>query len=160
MDSASQGLLVLFIILLFCSAYCSCSESAFSVANKIRLKTKADEGNKRAKKAMYILTHFDDALTTLLICNNIVNITLSSIATVLFIELLGGDIGATVSTAVITVVVLIFGEITPKSIAKESPEAFARFSAPIINFIAVILTPVNYLFSLWKKLVSLVVKSS
>ena len=67
--------------------------------------------------------------------------------------------GATVSTAVITVIVLIFGEITPKSLAKESPESFASFSAPIINFIRIILTPVNWLFSQWKKLVSKMFKS-
>ncbi|MBQ2302699.1 MAG: HlyC/CorC family transporter [Oscillospiraceae bacterium] len=154
------GTIVAMGFLVMMSAYFSATETAFNSLNMTKIKIAAEHGDKTAELIIRLLDDYNRLLTTILVGNNIVNIALSAMATVLFIELLGGDIGATVSTAVITVVVLIFGEITPKSIAKESPEAFARFSAPIINFLAVILTPVNFLFSLWKKLISLVVKSS
>ena len=85
--------------------------------------------------------------------NNIVNIAMSSIATVLFIEL-NPVYGATIATAVITVVVLIFGEISPKNLAKEQPEKFAMFSAPLIRVFMVVLAPVNWIFGLWKKLLA------
>ena len=154
------GTIIAMGFLVMMSAYFSATETAFNSLNITKIKIAAERGDKTAELIIRLLDDYNRLLTTVLVGNNIVNIALSSIATVLFIELLGGDIGATVSTAVITVVVLIFGEITPKSIAKESPEAFAKFSAPIINFIAIILTPVNFIFSMWKKLVSLVVKSS
>ena len=153
-------MLIPMLICVVMSAYFSATETAFNSLNVTKMKIAAERGDRTADLVLRLLGNYNRLLTTILVGNNIVNIALSSMATVLFIELLGGDIGATVSTAVITVVVLIFGEITPKSVAKESPEAFAKFSAPIINFLAVILTPVNYIFSLWKKLVSLVVKSS
>ncbi len=154
------GTIIAMVVLVLMSGYFSATETAFNSLNMTKIKIAAERGDKTAALVIRLLDDYNRLLTTILVGNNIVNIALSSIATVLFIELLGGDIGATVSTAVITVVVLIFGEITPKSVAKESPEAFARFSAPIINFLAIILTPINYIFSLWKKLVSLVFKSS
>lgn len=147
------------LICIIMSAYFSATETAFNSLNMTKIKIAAEHGDKTAALIIRLLDDYNRLLTTILVGNNIVNIALSSMGTVLFIELLGGDLGATVSTAVITVVVLIFGEITPKSVAKESPEAFAKFSAPIINFLAVILTPINYLFGLWKKLMSLVIKS-
>ena len=105
------------------------------------------------------MENYDKLITTILIGNNIVNIALSSIGTVFFVDLFvsmgkGESIGATVSTAVVTVVVLIFGEVTPKSIAKDMPERFAMFSAPFINLLSVILFPITFLFSAWKKLLS------
>ena len=148
------------LVCIIMSAYFSATETAFNSLNVTKIKIAAERGDKTAQLIIRLLDDYNRLLTTILVGNNIVNIALSSMGTVLFIELLGGDIGATVSTAVITVVVLIFGEITPKSVAKESPESFARFSAPIINFIAIVLTPVNFLFSMWKKLVSMVIKSS
>lgn len=154
------GTIIVMGILVMMSAYFSATETAFNSLNITKLKIAAEHGDKGAVLMLKLIDDYNRLLTTILVGNNIVNIALSSIATVFFIELIGGDIGATVSTAVITVVVLIFGEITPKSVAKESPEAFARFSAPIINFLAVILTPINFIFSMWKKLVSLVFKSS
>ena len=107
-----------------------------------------------------LLENFDKLLSTILVGNNIVNIGLSSLATVLFIKLLGGDSGATVSTIVTTIVVLIFGEVSPKSIAKESPETIAKFSAPFLHILMIVLTPVTFLFSQWKKLLSRIFKSS
>ena len=110
--------IALIIILLIISAICSATETAFSSCNRIRLKKLAEEGNKSAKNALYICEHFDRALTAILIGNNVVNITMTAIATVLFVAVLAHH-GATVSTIVITVVVLIFGEITQKNISKE-----------------------------------------
>ena len=153
------GMLIPMLFCIIMSAYFSATETAFNSLNMTKIKIAAEHGDKTAALIIKLLDDYNRLLTTILVGNNIVNIALSSMGTVLFIEFLGGDLGATVSTAVITVVVLIFGEITPKSIAKESPEAFARFSAPIINFLAIILTPVNFIFAMWKKLVSLVVKS-
>ena len=149
------------IIMLFClmmSAYFSATETAFSSLNKTRIKALAEKGDKRAELARRLSDKYDSLLSTILIGNNIVNILLASIGTLFFIDLVGSN-GATVSTIVITVVVLIFGEITPKSVAKDSPEAFAMFSAPLINFLIVILKPANALFSLWKKLVSSIFKT-
>ena len=102
-----------------------------------------------------LVSDFDKLLSTLLIGNNIVNIAVSSIGTVTFIRLLNdSDKGASVSTIVVTVVVLIFGEITPKSIAKEAPESFARFSAPLLRVFMWVLMPLSWVFGLWKKLVA------
>ena len=120
----------------------------------------AEKGDKRAELVLKLLENFDKLLSTILVGNNIVNIGLSSLATVLFIKLLGGDSGATVSTIVTTIVVLIFGEVSPKSIAKESPETIAKFSAPFLHILMIVLTPVTFFFSQWKKLLSRIFKSS
>ncbi len=154
------GILIPMLICVIGSAYFSATETAFNTLNLTKTKTAAERGDKTAQLILKLLDDYNRLITTILVGNNIVNIALSSMATVLFIKLLGGEIGATVSTAVITVVVLIFGEITPKTVAKESPDSFARFSAPIINFLAIILTPINWLFAMWKKVVSLVFKSA
>ena len=135
------------------SAYFSATETAFSSLNKTRLKMLADNGNKRAALALRLSENYDKLISTILIGNNIVNIMVASIGTLLFVDIYG-DIGATVSTAVVTIVVLIFGEITPKSIAKDAPERFALFSAPFIRLWIWVLTPLNFLFSKWKKFVS------
>lgn len=127
------------------SAYFSATETAFSSLNKTRLKVLADNGNKRAALALKLSEDYDKLISTILIGNNIVNIMVASIGTLLFVGLYG-DIGATVSTIVVTVVVLIFGEITPKSVAKDTPERFAMFSAPFIRLWIWVLTPLNFLF--------------
>lgn len=141
------------------SAYFSATETAFSSLNKNRLKAMAEKGNRRAKKTYQLSENYDRLISTILVGNNIVNIAMASIGTLLFVDLLGADIGATVSTAVVTVAVLIFGEITPKSIAKDHPESFAMFSTPLIRILIFLLTPINFIFSQWKKLVSRVFKS-
>lgn len=155
-DSISLIIIVLCVIM---SAYFSATETAFSSLNRIRVKNMAEKGNKKAQLVLNLSENFDNMLSTILIGNNIVNILSASLATVLFVGWLGNEAGPSVSTAVTTVVVLIFGEITPKSIAKESPEKFAMFSAPILKILMFVLTPFNFLFSLWKKLLSKVVKS-
>ena len=144
------------IIMLVCvvlSAYFSATETAFSSLNKTRLKTIAEKGNKKAQLALNLSDNYDKLISTILIGNNIVNILLASLGTVVFVNLYG-DIGATISTAVVTVIVLIFGEISPKSIAKDCPERFAMFSSPMIKTLIFLFTPLNFLFSLWKKLIS------
>ena len=147
-----------FIVMAVClimSAYFSATETAFSTMSKTRLKTLAEKGNKRATLAVKLSEKYDKLLSSILIGNNIVNILLASLGTIVFIGLLKDDeLGSTVSTAVITVVVLLIGEITPKTAAKNRPEQFAMFSAPIIQFIIWILTPISFLFNLWQKLVN------
>ena len=141
------------------SAYFSATETAFSSLNKTRLKVLADNGNKRAALALKLSEDYDKLISTILIGNNIVNIMVASIGTLLFVGLYG-DMGATVSTVVVTIVVLIFGEITPKSIAKDTPERFAMFSAPFIRLWIWVLTPLNFLFSQWKRLLNLIFRPS
>lgn len=151
------------MIIVFCimmSAYFSATETAFSSLNRIRLKNMAEKGNRRAAMVMKMSENYDVLLSTILIGNNIVNIASASLATVLFVRFLGDEAGASISTIVTTVVVLIFGEVSPKSIAKESPEAFAMFSAPLLRVFTVVLTPFNFFFIQWKKLLSVVFKAS
>jgi len=149
--------IIAMVVCIIMSAYFSATETAFSSVNKTRLKALAEKGNRKAKLAFELSEKYDKLISTILVGNNIVNIALSSIATVLFVNLLGAK-GATVSTVVITVVVLIFGEITPKSIAKDIPEKFSMFSAPLINLFIFLLTPLNFFFGQWKKLASRIVK--
>ena len=152
--------LIIIVVCVVMSAYFSATETAFSSLNRIRVKNMAEKGNQKAELVLKLSDRYDNLLSTILIGNNIVNITTASVSTVLFVRLIGSDAGASVSTAVSTVVVLIFGEISPKSIAKESPEKFAMFSAPIINVLMKILMPLNWLFAQWKKLLSRIFKSS
>ena len=152
------GSILAMAVCLVMSAYFSATETAFSSLNKTRLKVLADNGNKKAALALRLAGDYDRLISTILIGNNIVNITVASIGTLLFVELYG-DVGATISTVVVTIVVLIFGEITPKSIAKDTPERFALFSAPFIRIWIWVLTPLNFLFSQWKKFVSRFLKT-
>ena len=154
MDSASMLMIAVIVVLVICSAYFSATETAFTSLNRVRLRSKAESGNKRAALALRMGDDYDRLLSTILVGNNVVNLTASSLGTVLFIRLISEGTGPTVSTVVITIVVLVFGEVTPKSMAKEFPEAFAMFSAPILRVLMVVLTPVTFLFSLWKKLLS------
>lgn len=140
-------------VCLLLSAYFSATETAFSSASTTRLKALAEKGNANAALACKLLEQYDRLLSTILIGNNIVNIATASIGTVLFVRHYG-DAGATISTVVVTVVVLIFGEISPKSIAKDCAERFAMFSAPILRVLIWVLLPLNLFFSLWKKLLA------
>jgi len=159
LDTDSWSQIIILVILIMFSAFFSATETAFSSLNKIRIKMMADEGNKRAALVYNMTENFDRLLTTVLIGNNIVNIASTAIATILFIALLGDQAtGSTVSTVVMTVAVLIFGEITPKSIAKEKPEAFAMFAAPFIKLLAAIFIPFIAFFALWKKMLKKIFK--
>lgn len=158
----STELIIMLICLAF-SAYFSGTETAFTSFNRTKMKNLAADGNKKAALALDLSENYDKMLTTLLVGNNIVNILLSSMATVYFMNLLRetsiSDLYPTISTAVITVVVLIFGEISPKSLAKDHAEGYAMAVARFIKFLIVILTPVNFIFSLWKKLLSKIFKA-
>lgn len=123
------------------------------------MKNMAKDGNRRALQALALSEDFDKLLSTILIGNNIVNIASASIATVICTNYFG-NAGVTISTIITTIFVLLFGEITPKSLAKETPETFAMFSTPIIKFLIYLLMPLNFLFSFWKKLISKIFKTT
>ncbi len=159
MDTVPLSLIPVILILVCLSAFFSATETAFSSLNRVRVKRLAEEGSARAAQTLQLLSGYDKLLSTILIGNNIVNITAASLGTVLFVRALG-DTGATVSTAVITVVVLIFGEITPKSLAKESPEKFALFVTPVMRALVWGFTPLTFVFGKWKTLISRVFKKS
>lgn len=150
-------LLIVMIILVMFSAFFSSAETAFSSLNKVKLKAmEQGEKSKKIKRTLKLADDFDIVLSTILIGNNIVNIASTSIATLFFTGLLGdnSDLGATVSTVVMTVVVLIFGEITPKTIAKEKAETFAVTVAPAVKFFVFLFYPLNMLFRGWKLLLN------
>ena len=143
---------VALVVLVAFSAFFSASETAFSSLNQIRLKSRADDGDRTAARVLAMAEKYDKLLSTILVGNNIVNIAAASIGTIIFTQMLGAERGATVSTIVLTIVVLIFGEISPKSIAKAMPESFAMAVTPIMRVLLVILKPINAIFSGWKKL--------
>lgn len=145
-------ILVILLMILLSAAF-SAMETAFSSLNKTRIRTLAEKGKKRAELVCRLTEQYDQLISTILIGNNIVNIVAASLGTVLFVRLCGGA-GVTVSTVVITLAVLVFSEITPKSIAKDCPERAAMFFAPFIRTLIWFMTPVNYVFSHWKKWVS------
>lgn len=155
METQLMTELVAMVICIAFSAYFSASETAFSSLNRARMKAMAEQGDKRAERALALAEQYDRLLSTLLIGNNIVNIAVASIGTVMFVRYYG-DLGATISTVVITIVVLIFGEISPKSLAKDSPERFAMLSAPLLRVLMWVLAPLNFLFSQWKKLLTVI----
>lgn len=132
-------------ILVLLSAFFSATETAFSFVNKIRLQKSVDDGNKKAKTTLYVIENFDNALTTILICNNVVNLSCSSIATVLCMNLFG-DIGSAIATGATTLLVLTFGEVIPKCLAKEHCDSFSMKTSGILRFLMFILTPLVFIF--------------
>lgn len=152
MDGSQIGLLLALIVLVALSGYFSASEMAFTSVNKIRLLNMEQNGNKRAGAVLRATENFDKLLSTILVGNNIVNITSASLGTLFFGTLIVSNVSlaTTVSTIVMTVVVLIFGEITPKMFAKEKPEACAMAFYPLLKLLMIVLTPINMIFSGWK----------
>ena len=151
---------VALVILVGFSAFFSASETAFSSLNQIRLKSRAEDGDSSAARVLAMAEQYDKLLSTILIGNNIVNIAAASIGTIIFTKMLGAERGATVSTMVLTIVVLIFGEVTPKSLAKEMPETIATAVAPVLSLLMLVLTPLTWLFTQWKRLLNHFVHSS
>ena len=143
---------VALVILVGFSAFFSASETAFSSLNQIRLKSRAEDGDSSAARVLAMAEQYDKLLSTILIGNNIVNIAAASIGTILFTQMLGAERGATVSTIVLTIIVLIFGEVTPKSLAKEMPEQVATAVSPFLVLLMALMTPLTWLFTQWKKL--------
>ena len=150
MDTDNLGPIIILIILIAFSSFFSATETAFSTINKIRMKNMANNGNKKAAAVLELNEKYDKLISTILIGNNIVNISASSLAAVVFIKYFPKH-GATISTVVMTVLVLIFGEITPKTLAKDFPEKFAMAVVPLVNFFCIVLSPLNFIFSLWRK---------
>ena len=150
---------VALVILVGFSAFFSASETAFSSLNQIRLKSRAEDGDSSAARVLNMAEQYDKLLSTILIGNNIVNIAAASIGTILFTRMLGAERGATVSTIVLTIIVLIFGEVTPKSLAKEMPEKVATAVSPFLVLLMALMTPLTWLFTQWKKLLGRFVHS-
>ena len=156
---------MLFIILLcvVMSAYFSATETAFNTFNRIRVKNLAEKGNKRAARALELAENYDTLISTILIGNNIVNILAASLATLYFTNLLAGGEAAqfatTISTAVMTLIVLTFGEICPKTIAKQTPDKFVIFATPFISALVVIFTPLSFIFKQLQNLLSKIFKA-
>ena len=158
-DLSIVGYVVGILICVVFSSFFSASETAFTTVNRIRLKTLAENGDSQAALVLKVSENYDKMLTTILIGNNIVNIASATLGTLVFTALLKNpDTAASVSTAVMTIVVLIFGEISPKCVAKEHAEGYARFSAPILRVLMTILTPINFIFMQWRKLLSRIFK--
>lgn len=152
--------IVVLIILISLSAFFSASETAFSTFSKSKMKTEAEEGNKRARLVMKLNEKYDKLLSTILVGNNIVNILATSMATVLFTSIItNGEIAVTISTLVMTLLVLLFGEITPKTLAKKASYKVSKNFVKPLNLVSVILTPLTYLFNLWQKFIVRIVKS-
>ncbi|GEN49917.1 HlyC/CorC family transporter [Alkalibacterium pelagium] len=149
MDNDSFRSIILLVLLVLCSAYFSSSETAFTSANRIRLKNEAENGDERSKKTLKLAESFDSVLSTILIGNNIVNIAMSAIATLLFVNWFP-VYGPTLATIVMTVIILLFGEITPKTIAKEKSEQLAKSATPLIHFLMLVFKPVLWLLQKWK----------
>lgn len=151
---------IILVVLLILSAFFSATETAFTSLNRTRLKLLADDGKKSAKKALKHADNYDRLLYTILIGNNIVNLTLATISTLLFSSIITNSesLSATLSTIISTIAVLIFGEITPKTLAKEFPEKVAMFVAPIMDFFTIILYPLNIVFTGWKLLLKKIFK--
>lgn len=147
------GSIISIVVLVILSGYFSATETAFTSLNKIKIKALANKGDKRAKRVLELSENYDRLITTILIGNNIVNIAMTAVSTVLFIRIYG-DYGATIATVAITIIVLIFGEISPKSLAKEAPERFSMFSSGIIKVCTIILTPINFVFSKWQSFIT------
>ncbi len=138
--------LIAIIALLLFSAFFSGTETAFTSANKIKLKNMASNDNKRAALVLELTERYDKLITTILVGNNIANIAMTTVATVYCISLLGNRSGPTVATVATTLVVLVLGEITPKIIAREHAEELALFFAPLLKFIIILLTPLTFVF--------------
>ena len=152
-----MGVVILVLILL--SAFFSAIETAFSFVNKVRVQRYKDDGNKKAATALYIIEHFDNALTTILICNNVVNLSCSSIATVLCMNLFG-DAGSAIATGATTFLVLTFGEIVPKCLAKEHCDAFSLKTAGLLRGLMTLLTPLVWIFTRFKMIALKIAGSS
>ena len=157
MDTGDLSTIIALVFLVLCSAFFSASETAYTSLNLVRMKRMAADGDTRAAKVLKLAERYESLLSSILIGNNIVNILASSLATVLFVRALGNK-GVTVSTLVITVVILLVGEVTPKNIAKEHAETIAMKFYPLLFALTKLFTPLNWLLGCWQKLIGKVVK--
>ncbi len=156
MDGEPAPLIIVMVMLVLLSAFFSSAETAFSSLNKVKLKAMASSGKRKnaIERALSLSEEYDVVLSTILIGNNLVNIACTSIATLVFTGFFGQQLGTTLSTVVMTVIVLIFGEVTPKQIAKEKAEIYAVAVAPIVKFFIIVFSPLNLFFRGWSKLIT------
>jgi len=140
------GYIITIAFLVVCSMFFSSTETAFSCMNKIKLKNMAAEDNKRAELVLKLGDDFDKLITTVLVGNNISNIAMTTVATVFSIKMWGAKFGPTIATIGITIIVLVFGEVSPKILAKEKPEKAAMMLAPLINGLMIVLRPITICF--------------
>lgn len=154
-DLQTLKLLIVMVFFLCCSAFFSAAETAFSAINKTHLRALAEDGNKRAAKTLQLVEDYDKLISTILIGNNIVNIALASTSALLFVNIFKNnqDLGATLSSIFATIAVLIFGEVTPKTITIDRPSKTAMFTTPAIAFFEKLFTPFTFFFSHWKNLI-------
>ncbi len=148
-DSQTGSTILILALLIMASAFFSGTETAFSSCSKIKLKSWVEDGDRKAEATLALVEDYDRLLSGVLIGNNIVNITASTLATLLFTSYWAAY-GATLSTVVMTVLVLIFGEVTPKTLVKQAPERFAMAVTPVIRAVLWVLTPINAVFRLWQ----------
>ena len=153
-----MGLWFALILCILLSAFFSATETAFSASNRVKLKTVDGPRKARAQLTLDLLEKYDSLLTTVLIGNNIVNIGGTAVATVLFIQILGGNSGATVASVIMTVLVLFLGEVGPKTLAKQQPEKFAMAVSPVMSVLVVLLKPLDLLFSFWRRMLAKLIK--
>ncbi|AST90454.1 hemolysin family protein [Sutcliffiella cohnii] len=154
MEELSTGLILTLVLLIMLSAFFSSAETAFSSVNKIRLRNYEESGRKGSKKALYIVDNFDRSLSTILIGNNLVNIAATSISTKVATDLFGAGAGILISTLVMTVLILIFGEILPKSLAKEYAEPYSLKISGILLFLMKLFAPITIMFVYLRRFVS------
>lgn len=159
MDSGHITSIIIFFICIILSAYFSSSETAFTSARAVKLKTKAKNGDRRAARAVKLQNRFEEVLSTILIGNNLVNIASSSVATVFFVSFYP-TYGATISTIVTTIILLLLAEITPKLLAKLAPEKIAKLSSPILEILLVVFKPLVWLLSQWQRMIKKVLPVS
>lgn len=142
-----NGYLIAIILLTLCSTFFSATETAFSSANKIKLKNMAADDNKRAAQALKLAEDFDRLITAVLVGNTISNIVMTSVATVYGIITWGARIGPTIATVIVTLLILVLGEISPKIIAREYSEEVAIILTPMVRALIFILTPLTFIFN-------------
>lgn len=152
MEPSQVTSIFLLLICMILSAFFSASETAFTSLRKAKLETNAKLGDEKSKKALNLHKEYDSLLSTILVGNNLVNIAASSIATVLFVELIP-KYGVLVSTIVTTVLLLIFSEITPKLVAKLMPEKMAIKFTPALTLVIYIFRPVVWFMVQWQKFI-------
>ncbi|MCL2862239.1 MAG: hemolysin family protein [Firmicutes bacterium] len=160
MDGSDIGILIAIIALIFLSIFFSLAETSYSTANKVRLKTLEAQGKKRATRVLKILEKYDRVISTIIVGNNIVAIVASALGTIFFTSILNIDpaLSVLIATIVITFLIVSFGEIIPKSIAKEHPEKIAMGIHPLVMLFYYILLPINMFFAVLKKLTTKIFK--
>ncbi|MCF0111839.1 MAG: HlyC/CorC family transporter [Erysipelotrichaceae bacterium] len=153
----NETMILLLVVLIAFSAYFSATETAFSTCNHLKLKHNANKGDTRAQLVLDLLEDYDKLISTILVGNNFVNILATTIATGLFLGWFDQN-GTTYSTIFMTVTVLIFGEITPKTLGNSYADGFVMKTAPFLYLLEVLLTPITFVFGLWQSLMNMIFK--